>query len=192
MSQNETRTRSNITNVNDIRQTRTGNIYGQTKSTLVDSSIQSFQYRRNSFNSDNDDLIENQYKLKQTKKYTTPRSIGENTPSTSELDNTNDDDGDDENQSGLLNENARRLLVLGTIRPSKTFYKNLPEADVDHLMEYFRRMKNTQQRMTSEEINQELATKFLEYKPKICKFQKRNFVKINIRLLFSRISFIKL
>jgi len=170
MSQNETRTRSNITNVNDIRQTRTGNIYGQTKSTLVDSSIQSFQYRRNSFYSDNDDQIENQYKLKQTKKYTTPRSIGENTPSTSELDNTNDDD--DENQSGLLNENARRLLVLGTIRPSKTFYKNLPEADVDHLMEYFRRMKNIQQRMTSEEINQELATKFVEYKPKICKFQK--------------------
>jgi len=177
MNQNESRTRSNIIYVNDTRQTRTGNTYGQTKSTLVDSSIQSFQYRRNSFYSDNDDQIENQHKLKQTKKYPTPRNIDENTPSTSELDNTMDDDGNDEDlkpehQSGLFNENARRLLVLGTIRPSKTFYKNLPEADVDHLMEYFRRMKNIQQRMTSEEINQELATKFVEYKPKICKFQK--------------------
>ena len=37
-------------------------------------------------------------------------------------------------------------------------------------MEYFRRMKNTHQQISSEEINQELSTKFVEYKPKICKF----------------------
>jgi len=176
MNQNEPRTKSNVTNVNDNRQTRTGNTYGQTKSTIVDSSIQSYQDRRYSFNSDNDDLIEHEHRSKQMKKYSTPSNVEENTSSTSDLDNMNDDDDDEENlkseqNSSVLNENARRLLVLGTIRPSKTFYKNLPEADVEHLMEYFRRMKNTHQRKTSEEINQELATKFVEYKPKICKFE---------------------
>jgi len=149
--------------------------------TLVDAPIQSFKYNRNSLSSDNDDQIENQQKFNQPKKYSTPRSTQEYTTSASELDNTNDDGDDDvnlndEHRSSLLNENARRLLVLGTIRPSKTFYKNLPEADVDHLMEYFRRMKNAPQKMTSEEINQELATKFVEYKPKICKYQKKNFL----------------
>jgi hypothetical protein len=166
MAQNETRTKSNTLNINGNRQTRS-------KSTLGDSAVQSSQYHRNSLNSD-DEEIENIHKLKQRKKYPTPRSTEENTSSTSEVDNINDDENDEnlkgEPQSSLLNKNARRLLVLGTIRPSKTFYKNLPEADVDHLMEYFRRMKQTPQRMTSEEINQELAAKFIEYKPKICKF----------------------
>ena len=74
-----------------------------------------------------------------------------------------------ERRTSLLDDNARRLLVLGTIRPSKTFYRNLPDADAEHLMEYFRRMKQTQQRITSEEINEELATKIVEYKPKMCK-----------------------
>jgi len=180
-TQNESRLRSNLNNVNGNRQTRTGTIYYQTKSTLVDAPIQSFKYNRNSLSSDNDDQIENQQKFNQPKKYSTPRSTQEYTTSASELDNTNDDGDDDvnlndEHRSSLLNENARRLLVLGTIRPSKTFYKNLPEADVDHLMEYFRRMKNAPQKMTSEEINQELATKFVEYKPKICKYQKKNFL----------------
>ncbi|CAF3114921.1 unnamed protein product, partial [Rotaria sp. Silwood2] len=69
--------------------------------------------------------------------------------------------------SSLLNEYARRLFILGTIRPSKTFYKDLPEADVEHLMEYFRRMRKTNRTITSEEINQELQNKFVQYKPKI-------------------------
>ena len=67
-------------------------------------------------------------------------------------------------------ENARRLMTLGTLRPSKTFYRHLPAADVNHLMNYFRRMKTTNQRVTSEEFNQELADKHVEYKPKICEF----------------------
>jgi hypothetical protein len=158
---------------NDNRQIRTNNTYGRTKSSLFDSSVQSFPPHRNSANSDNDELIENEYKLNQIRKYTTPRSARENSLSASDADNTNDDD-DDENlkhepQLGLLNDSARRLLVLGTIRPSRSFYRNLPEADVNHLMEYFRRMKHSQRRMTSEEINAELATKYVEYKPKMCK-----------------------
>jgi hypothetical protein len=172
IAQNESRTTAIVVGVNDnqqnVRRTRTANTYGQTKSTLNDSSIQSFQYRRNSPNSDNEDPMNNDYKLKQIKKYPTPVGADENDSSLSDVEN--DTDVKSEPQSSLLNENARRLLVLGTIRPSKTFYKNLPEADVDHLMEYFRRMKNTHQPISSEEINQQLATKFVEYKPKICKF----------------------
>jgi len=173
MSQNERRTSSGMVNIYDNQPSRTTNIYGR-KSTLNDLSTQSFQYGRNSLYSD-EEQAENEYKIKQLKKHLTRRSSGENSSSVSDLDNASADEGDDntkrERRSSLLNENTRRLLVLGTIRPSKTFYKNLPEADVAHLMEYFRRMKNTQQRMTSEEINQELATKFVEYKPKICKFE---------------------
>lgn len=172
-TQNDSRLKSNIIYVNDNRQTRTGNTYGQTKSTLVDSSIQSYQnHQNNSFNSDHDDQIDIQHKSKQTKKYPTPRSAEENTSTTSDLDDVDDTDDNvkRECRSSLLNENARRLLVLGTIRPSKTFYKNLPDADVDHLMEYFRRMKNTQRKVTSEEINEEFSNKYVEYKPKICKF----------------------
>ena len=159
----------------DNRQARINNTYGRTKSSLVDSSAQSFTPHRNSIHSDRDELNETVNQLNQLKKYTTPRSDAENSASPSDLDNTNVVDDDDyenlkqDSQTGLLNDNARRLLVLGTIRPSRTFYKNLPEADVDHLMEYFRRMKHTQQRLTSEEINAELATKYVEYKPKICK-----------------------
>ncbi len=174
-NQNETRIKLHTIHINDSRRTGTNNIYGQTKSALVDSSIQSFQHHQNLFNSDNDELIEYEYKLKQLKKYPTPTSAGEHTSSASDLDKTNDDEENEnlknEHQSGLLNDNARRLLVLGTIRPSRSFYKNLPEADVNHLMEYFRRMKHTQ-RLTSEEINEELAAKYVQYKPKMCKFSK--------------------
>ncbi|CAF0998451.1 unnamed protein product [Adineta ricciae] len=70
-----------------------------------------------------------------------------------------------ERRPSLLNENTRRLLVLDTIRPSKTFNSDLPEADVDELMKYFRRMKNT--KMTAEAFNQEYQTQFKEYKLKI-------------------------
>jgi hypothetical protein len=167
MAQNEPRTTSSVVSVDDNRQTRTVNTYGQTKSTLINPSVQSYQYRRNSFNSDNDDQIETEHKLKHMKKYSTPAD--DNASSASDLDNNGDENLSPEQSSSLLNENARRLLILGTIRPSKTFYKNLPDADVKHLMEYFRRMKLTQQRMSPEEIHEELANKFVEYKPKICK-----------------------
>ena len=85
-------------------------------------------------------------------------------------DNNNNTTFDQKRRSSLLDDNARRLLLLGTIRPSKTFYKNLPEADVDHLMNYFRRMKTSNQTVSSEELNEELATTNAEYKSKICKF----------------------
>lgn len=147
---------------NDYRQTRTN------KSMPMESSMQSFQYQQQS---DTDDQMENEYRSSQNRKYTTPQATGENISSTSDVDNGDDEENDNgTGQSGVLDANARRLLVLGTIRPSRTFYRNLPEADVNHLMDYFRRMKQTQQRVTSDEINQELATKYVEYKPKICKF----------------------
>jgi len=97
--------------------------------------------------------------------------------SVSDINNDDEDDdyGDDgegnlntERRASLLNDSARRLLVLGTIRPSKTFYKDLPTADVEHLMEYFQRMRHVNRRITSEEINQELKAKSIEYKPKMC------------------------
>lgn len=130
---------------------------------------------RSSIDSDNDYRVESIYRSKQIKKYSTPMSGEENVSSTSDVDQPQDDgeDNDDPNRerrSSLLNENARRLLILGTIRPSRTFYKNISEADADHLMEYFRKMKASHQKLTSEEINQELSTKLVEYKPKICKF----------------------
>lgn len=126
---------------------------------MVDSSI---HYQQNS---DNDDTMENAYRSQQRRTYPTEG----NTTSTSEVDDENEENSNTNGQSGVLNDNARRLLVLGTIRPSRTFYRNLPEADVNHLMDYFRRMKQTQQRITSDEINEELATKYVEYKPKMCK-----------------------
>ncbi|CAF1354463.1 unnamed protein product, partial [Didymodactylos carnosus] len=71
-----------------------------------------------------------------------------------------------ERRSSLLNDNARRLLILGTIRPSRTFYNHLPEEDIQHLMDYFKRMRNRTRR-TSEEINNDLKQNYIEYKPKI-------------------------
>ncbi|CAF1215086.1 unnamed protein product [Adineta steineri] len=82
------------------------------------------------------------------------------------INDTHLEDINRERRPSLLNENTRRLLLLGTIRPSKTFYKDLPEVDVEQLMEYFRRMRNTNIKMTSEEISQELKTQFTEYKSK--------------------------
>lgn len=167
-----------------VRQTRTAPTYERTKSTFVDSSRESFANNRNSFSSDHEEPVEHGHRLKQMKKYPTPISVEENNTSVSDVENmhvnnTDDDpiegEGDDpseirERRPSLLTENARRLMTLGTIRPSKTFYKHLPAADVNHLMNYFRRMKTTNQRLTSEEINQELADKHVEYKPKICEF----------------------
>lgn len=87
-----------------------------------------------------------------------------------ENDEDADENGNPDQRPSVLNENARRLLVLGTIRPSRTFYRDLPAADIEHLMEYFQRMRNSNRKITSEEINQELSTKSTEYKPKMCKF----------------------
>ncbi|CAF0801297.1 unnamed protein product [Didymodactylos carnosus] len=71
-----------------------------------------------------------------------------------------------ERRSSLLNENARRLLILGTIRPSKTFYNHFPDEDIEHLMDYFKRIRNKTTR-TSDEINSDLKQTYVEYKPKI-------------------------
>ena len=135
------------------------------------TSTQASQYRRSSLI--NDDQIETQYKLTQMKKYPSPISPTDenNNSSLSDLEyaNDNEENTNRESRPSLLNDSARRLLILGTIRPSRTFYKDLPESDVEHLMEYFRRMRNANRKMTSEEINQELKSKFTEYKPKICK-----------------------
>lgn len=169
---NEIRPKSNVTYAND----RSNTSQGRTKSALVDSSAQSAQYNRTML-SDNDEQYDYEQKLKQAKVYPTPRTTAEFNSSASDLENGNDEAEENErenenreHQASSLNDNTRRLLVLGTIRPSKTFYKNLSDNDVNHLMDYFRRMKNTQQKVTSEDINQELATKYREYKPKICKF----------------------
>ncbi|CAF2927069.1 unnamed protein product [Rotaria sp. Silwood2] len=130
---------------------------------------QSSQFRRCSLNDDN--YIENYNKSKQIKNNSTPITAdNENNSSLSDLEysnNNNEENLNSEQGSSLLNEYARRLFILGTIRPSKTFYKDLPEADVEHLMEYFRRMRKTNRTITSEEINQELQNKFVQYKPKI-------------------------
>jgi hypothetical protein len=101
------------------------------------------------------------------------------------LSNDDDDDDDDDDQrtddehtddepncerrASLLDESTRRLLVLGTIRPSKTFYKDLSDGDIEHLMEYFHRIRVNNRTMTSDQINHELASRLTEYKPKICK-----------------------
>ncbi|CAF1603823.1 unnamed protein product [Rotaria magnacalcarata] len=174
MAQNQSRIPSSSVNGNDNRQNRTVHTNDGTKSTLVDGTMKLSQYYRNSIDSEDDTQIENNNQSKQIKKYPTPVSADENTTSESDVDQGDDDNDDNNNddskherRSSLLNENARRLLILGTIRPSKTFYKNLSDADADHLMEYFRKMKTSHQRLTSEEIHQELSTKFVEYKPKI-------------------------
>ena len=100
--------------------------------------------------------------------------------------NHNEEENDNLDQRpSVLNESARRLLVLGTIRPSRTFYRDLPAADVEHLMEYFQRMRNANRKITSEEINQELSTKSTEYKPKMCKFTFQIFGRIEcLNLVF--------
>ncbi|UJR13486.1 hypothetical protein I4U23_000500 [Adineta vaga] len=87
-----------------------------------------------------------------------------------------------ERRLSFLNENTRRLFRLGTIRPSKTFYKDLPEADVDELMEYFRRIRHKNQQMTSEEFNQEYQTQFKGYKPKIF-FDSTRVTKVQIKIV---------
>ncbi|CAF1061835.1 unnamed protein product [Rotaria sordida] len=124
---------------------------------------QSSRFRRISLNDDNG--IENEHKSKQLKSYPTPTTPDDENNALSSDDN--EENFPKERRSSLLNDNARRLLILGTIRPSRTFYKDLPEDDVEHLMEYFRRMRKTHRTITSEEINQELQNKFIEYKPKI-------------------------
>ena len=115
-------------------------------------------YRRGSLNVDNEYAKMNQ------------------SSSASDIENENNNDEGEENRdaewrAGVLSEGARRLLVLGTIRPSRTFYQHLPASDVQFLMEYFQRMRNSNRKLSSEEINQELTTKSTEYKPKMCKFR---------------------
>jgi hypothetical protein len=131
------------------------------------STVGSSQYRRSSFyddEDDNDDEIEMEYQLKSNSK-----TIGNNSL-LSDLENLNNDEENPNHvQSSSLNETARRLLVLGTIRPSKSFYKDLSEADIEYLMDYFRRMRNTNRKISSDEMNQELKAKLIEYKPKMCK-----------------------
>lgn len=121
------------------------------------------EYRRDSLNVDYP--IEREY-LK----------INHHNSSISDVENLSDnneeveDNSNVERRSSILNNSARRLLVLGTIRPSKTFYRDLPASDVQYLMEYFQRMRNTNRKISSDEINRELTTKSTEYKPKMCKF----------------------
>lgn len=133
--------------------------------------MKSAENRRGSLRDDTAETVKTEYKLSEMKRYTTPRqSDGENS-SLSDLEyvqNVENNDEKDDQRTSRLNETARRLLVLGTIRPSRTFYKDLPEGDVEYLMEYFRRMREKQRTMTSDEINAELTKKYVEYKPKVC------------------------
>ena len=162
-----------------------------TKGIFFDASRDSFAYRRASIDSEYEDHPNSQYRLRSLKEVSPPASTEENPSVYSDTENSRtvpdeqrvDDDDQSDQQSALLNENARRLMVLGTIRPSKTFYKNLPQADINHLMDYFRRMKTTNQRVTSEELNQELATQHIEYKPKICKLSILFVFKIEFEIL---------
>lgn len=163
--------RNDVLRMPVINLNQTAHRQDRSKSNLIDTS---YQYNQTT-NSDNDELSEYEHRFQLPKTYPTPRNPAEFNSSASELDNTYDErdenneteNGNRERSGSLLNDSTRRLLVLGTIRPSKTFYKNLSTNDVDHLMDYFRRMKNNQQRVTSEDINQELASKHVEYKPKI-------------------------
>lgn len=178
-SKNEPRSYYHPTSNQDGRSNRTVDPYARTKSSFVDLDSQPYRYRGFSLNSENEEQLEYLRRLNQKKQYPLP---GEKTSSTSDLENANDEDEHDEGTNtnargerrpSMLDDNARRLLMLGTIRPSKTFYRNLPDADADHLMEYFRRMKHTNHRATSEEINEEMATKIVEYKPKMCECHHR-------------------
>jgi hypothetical protein len=149
-----------------------------------DEPRRSNQNHRNSLNDESQ--IEYEYKLKQLQKH--PSSVDNHNSSASDFENMHDDDEHPnvERRSSLLNESARRLLILGTIRPSRSFYRDLPAADAEYLMEYFRRMRITNRKVTSEEINQELKTKFTEYKPKICKLISTNFCFLNFNFFSFR------
>ncbi|CAF5181458.1 unnamed protein product, partial [Rotaria magnacalcarata] len=96
--------------------------------------------------------LETESKYKQIKAYSTQVTLADenNSSSTSDLEYQNNNDEENTNieqRNSLLNEYARRLLILGTIRPSKTFYKDLSEDDVEHLMEYFRRMRKSNRKL---------------------------------------------
>lgn len=159
-----------------LRTTRPTQTNERAKSTALDSSRESLPHHRNSFSSDHDENGDFEHQTRASiRKYPTPAASEVNNTSVSDVEHLpaeetvdKDESIRQDGQTGQLDENARRLLLLGTIRPSKTFYRNLPEADVNHLMNYFRRMKQTQQKVTSEEINKELAAKHVEYQPKIC------------------------
>ena len=183
LTRNDVRTTLSFTNFNDqsqqqqqqqqiSRPVRPVQTNERTKSIFVESSKESLVHHRQSFSSDHDeqnDNDEDEIQAKAIRKYPTPAHTEENNTSISDVENLPvEENVDQEVSTKKLDENARRLLMLGTIRPSRTFYRNLPEADVDHLMTYFRRMKQTNQKVNSEEINQELAAKHVEYKPKIC------------------------
>lgn len=129
-------------------------------------------YRRSSLR---DEPLRIDLKSVETRPNPTSRLSDDEETCLCEGENENDNDDEEENgqRTGQLSEAARRLLVLGTIRPSRTFYKDLPESDVEYLMEYFRRMRNNQRSLTSDEINAELTRKYVEYKPKVCKLKLR-------------------
>lgn len=120
-----------------------------------------------------DDPTTVEFQSQPLKKYSSPIDSDDEGSDADEMTN------EQERRSSLLTENTRRLLVLGSIRPSKTFYKDLPEGDVEYLMEYFRRMRQHNRTLTSDEINQELTKKLGEYKPKICPC----FSSLDLRLL---------
>ena len=129
------------------------------------TSVDSSAYRRTSWNPETPN-----YRLNEFRMDTTP--AGQNS---SESDHDEEENINPDQRPSVLNESARRLLVLGTIRPSRTFYRDLPAADIEHLMEYFQKMRNSNRKITSEEINQELSNKSVEYKPKMCKLNSRIF-----------------
>ena len=183
LTRHEVRTTSSFTSINDQQQQqqifrpgRPTQTNERTKSTFVDSSKESLPRHRYSFSSEHDEPIDDEeYQPKPIRPNPTPAQTEEPNTSISDVEHLPaNENGDQEelNQPdgspSALDDNARRLLLLGTIRPSRTFYRNLPESEVNHLMTYFRRMKQANQKVTSEEINQELAAKHVEYKPKIC------------------------
>ena len=193
MSRNGVRRLANLaaTKVNqqNVRPTQLAFADERSKSTWTNEPLLSRAYRRNSLSSIPDETFRRAYQTTTQAAFSTTANDRQNNSFMSDMDheiddcndddNKNDDEDDDDGnkrtvdqkrRSSLLDDSARRLLRLGTIRPSKTFYKNLPEADVDHLMNYFRRLKSSNQAVSSEELNDELATTNVGYKPKICEF----------------------
>ena len=142
---------------------------------------------------DDDRVAASQRTCKQVKRCPSPMSM-EN-----EKNSASDDEELGSKRPNFLSEHARRLLILGTIRPSKSFYKDLSEVDVEYLMEYFRRMRKTNRKITSEQINEDLQSKFKEYKPKICKLKLNEYggevvclvFQFSIRLVSRRIKWRK-
>jgi hypothetical protein len=143
----------------------------ETNKTILTNCVQdSSSNEPNRYTSDRHESVEHNHGTKLTRKYSSSScSDNDNDSAKSEHDHRIAQSNDDEHErSSSLNDHARRLLLLGTIRPSKTFYKHMSDADAGHLMDYFRQMKANNQRVTSDEINEELGKQTVEYKSKIC------------------------